>query len=353
MFEVKYTDVLERLRFDIRNGRFGGTNFRLPSFRELAREYNVSLVTMSKSMNCLHQENIIDICGTRGAFIRENIEARSKSNDIAVIHEFIGDPSGAFAIEMIEKQAREHRMGTLALKAAGGSQYLPKLYTNLNADGFIFIHSTLTLDAAEALHNAKIPFVSLNRLDSQIVSWVDFDNEGGTAEALDFLLGIGCRRIADVNFKIEFGDYQERICQVYREKLIAAGCYDEKLFIARDSRNEFRGKYSLDFAEKAGRNMAEYLLELPELPDAVIVREVSYRAMLDECGKNGVDLRKKAHIMLVMEDVQERPDGFSVLLSPFEEKTRAGFDMLYQMVRNHDFKVRHKLISQKKHFIKR
>ncbi len=351
MFEAKYTSVLERLRFDIRNGRFGGRNYKLPSFRELAREYNVSLVTMSKSMNCLHQENVIDICGTRGAFIKEHVEVRHKSNDIAVIHEFIGDESGARAIEMIEKQVQKHGMGTLALKATGGSQYLPKLYTNLNADGFIFIHSTLTVDTADALYNARIPFVSLNRLDSEIISWVDFDNEGGTADALDFLLKSGCRKIADVNFKIEFGDYQQRMSGIYREKLTAAGCYDENLFIAHDSRADFRKKYGLEFAEKAGRNMAGYLLGLPKLPDAIIVREISYRAMLDECARHGVDLRRKAHILLVMEDVQDYPDDMSVLLSPFGEKTRTGFDMLYRMIRDHDFEVHHKLIKPQKHFI--
>ena len=67
MFEAKYTDVVDALRFDIRNGRFGGRNVRLPSFRELAKEYNVSLVTISKAMNFLQQENVVDIQGTRGA----------------------------------------------------------------------------------------------------------------------------------------------------------------------------------------------------------------------------------------------------------------------------------------------
>ena len=51
MFDAKYTDVVEALRFDIRNGRFGGRNARLPSFRELSKEYKVSLVTIAKSMN--------------------------------------------------------------------------------------------------------------------------------------------------------------------------------------------------------------------------------------------------------------------------------------------------------------
>ena len=150
MFDAKYTDVVEALRFDIRNGRFGGRNARLPSFRELSKEYKVSLVTIAKSMNFLQQENVIDIQGTRGAFVKADVTARPRSNDIALIHNFIGDIEGFHAIEALEEYAKEKKMGLLSLKAAESTQYLPELLTKLNADGFIFMHSSLTGETAEA-----------------------------------------------------------------------------------------------------------------------------------------------------------------------------------------------------------
>ena len=200
MFDAKYTDVVEALRFDIRNGRFGGRNARLPSFRELSKEYKVSLVTIAKSMNFLQQENVIDIQGTRGAFVKADVTARPRSNDIALIHNFIGDIEGFHAIEALEEYAKEKKMGLLSLKAAESTQYLPELLTKLNADGFIFMHSSLTGETAEALAHAHIPFVSFNRLDLDCVSWVDYDNTGSFAGALKFLLSTGCRRIAHIDF---------------------------------------------------------------------------------------------------------------------------------------------------------
>ena len=249
MFEAKYTDVVDALRFDIRNGRFGGRNVRLPSFRELAKEYNVSLVTISKAMNFLQQENVVDIQGTRGAFIKADVSARPRSNDIAVIHNFIGDWEGLHAIEALESYAREKNMGVLSLKAAESIQYLPELLTKLNADGFIFMHSSLTEDTALALSHAHIPFVSFNRLDLDCVSWVDYDNTGSLAETLDFLLASGYRRIAHIDFKVDFGSFQSELRRIYREKLEAAGCFDERLFIARDTRHDMRRQYGQPFLE--------------------------------------------------------------------------------------------------------
>ncbi|UKI34935.1 MAG: hypothetical protein L6W00_21850 [Lentisphaeria bacterium] len=136
----------------------------------------------------------------------------------------------------------------LSLKAAESIQYLPELLTKLNADGFIFMHSSLTEDTALALSHAHIPFVSFNRLDLDCVSWVDYDNTGSLAETLDFLLASGYRRIAHIDFKVDFGSFQSELRRIYREKLEAAGCFDERLFIARDTRHDMRRQYGQPFS---------------------------------------------------------------------------------------------------------
>lgn len=333
MFEAKYTDVVDALRFDIRNGRFGGRNVRLPSFRELAKEYNVSLVTISKAMNFLQQENVVDIQGTRGAFIKADVSARPRSNDIAVIHNFIGDWEGLHAIEALESYAREKNMGVLSLKAAESIQYLPELLTKLNADGFIFMHSSLTEDTALALSHAHIPFVSFNRLDLDCVSWVDYDNTGSLAETLDFLLASGYRRIAHIDFKVDFGSFQSELRRIYREKLEAAGCFDERLFIARDTRHDMRRQYGQPFLEAASRKAVGYLLELPELPEVIIVRSFSGEVLLEEFARRGIDLEKHSQLLFTLEDIQDYPERFPALLFPYREKVRAGFDLLYKFIR--------------------
>ena len=333
MFEAKYTDVIDALRFDIRNGRFGGRNARLPSFRELSKEYKVSLVTISKSMNFLQQENVVDIQGTRGAFVKAEITARPRSNDIALIHNFIGDIEGFHAIEALENYAKEKWLGLLSLKAAESTQYLPELLTKLNADGFIFMHSSLTEETALALSHAHIPFVSFNRLDMDCISWVDYDNADSLVEALKFLFSTGCRRIAHIDFKVDFGNYQAALQAVYRKTLEEAGCFEEDLFIACDTRNEMRRTFGQQFLEAASRRAARHLLELPELPDAIIIRSFSGEVLLDEFARHGVELEKKSRLLFALEDIQSYPERFPALLFPYREKVRAGFDLLYKFIR--------------------
>ena len=333
MFEAKYTDVIDALRFDIRNGRFGGRNARLPSFRELSKEYKVSLVTISKSMNFLQQENVVDIQGTRGAFVKAEITARPRSNDIALIHNFIGDIEGFHAIEALENYAKEKGLGLLSLKAAESTQYLPELLTKLNADGFIFMHSSLTEETALALSHAHIPFVSFNRLDMDCISWVDYDNADSLVEALKFLFSTGCRRIAHIDFKVDFGNYQAALQAVYRKILEEAGCFEEDLFIACDTRNEMRRTFGQQFLEAASRRAARHLLELPELPDAIIIRSFSGEVLLDEFARHGVELEKKSRLLFALEDIQSYPERFPALLFPYREKVRAGFDLLYKFIR--------------------
>ena len=333
MFEAKYTDVIDALRFDIRNGRFGGRNARLPSFRELSKEYKVSLVTISKSMNFLQQENVVDIQGTRGAFVKAEVTARPRSNDIALIHNFIGDIEGFHAIEALENYAKEKGLGLLSLKAAESSQYLPELLAKLNADGFIFMHSSLTEETALALSHAHIPFVSFNRLDMDCISWVDYDNADSLVEALKFLFSTGCRRIAHIDFKVDFGNYQAALQAVYRKTLEEAGCFEEDLFIACDTRNEMRRTFGQQFLEAASRRAARHLLELPELPDAIIIRSFSGEVLLDEFARHGVELEKKSRLLFALEDIQSYPERFPALLFPYREKVRAGFDLLYKFIR--------------------
>jgi DNA-binding LacI/PurR family transcriptional regulator len=348
MFATKYTDIQEKIKFDITSGRFGRRHSKLPAFRILAAQYKVSPVTISKAMNYLRNENIIDIRGTRGAFVKKNIQVREKFNNIAVIHKSIGDQAGLYANEVLENYVSQHNMGLLTLSVAGSAQYEPSLYSSLKADGFIFMHGALSRESAKAFHTAKIPFVSLNRLDCDYVSWVDYDNEASMSEALDFLLDTRCRSIAYVGFKNNFGGLMQRLFNIYKQKMIAANCFDEKLFIAHDTTQAMRKQFGVSFVEESGRRMARYLLSLPELPDAILIHAgISYDAIIEECTMHGVDLPRQTRIVLSMEDFQEYPSDVSVSLAPFKKKVELGFELLHTLITNRRLKPEHIVLKQK------
>ena len=351
MFETKYTTIQEKIEFDITNGRFGGRNAKLPPFLALAAEYSVSPTTISKAMSYLQDKNVIDIRGTRGAFIKKKIDVRETYGNIAVIHKFIGDRAGFFANSIIEEYARNNDFGLLTLSVAGVAQYEPTLYTKLDADGFIFTHCSLDEESAWSLHHAKIPFVSFNRLDCDCVSWVDYDNEGDFSHALDYLQESGCRKIAYLAFKNDFGSMQSNLRKIYQDRMTAAGTYDENLFITRHTKPEMRSKFGLTFVEEAGKLVTEYLLNLPELPDAVYVQDgIIFDSLIEECARRGVDLKKQTKLLVYLEDAFDYPEDVSVMLSPFKEKVRLGFKLLQNFIETRQLNRKTILLNHK--FIK-
>jgi DNA-binding LacI/PurR family transcriptional regulator len=302
-------------------------------------------------MSYLRDKNVIDIRGTRGAFIKKKIDVREKYDNIAVIHKFIGDPAGFYANAIIEDYARANDFGLLSLSVAGISQYEPSLYTKLDADGFIFTHCSLTEECAWALHNAKIPFVSFNRLDCDCVSWVDYDNESDFAEVLDFLLETGSTRIAYLDFKVDYGKTQANLRKIYKRKMTDAGIYNEELFIAKYTKPEMRRKFGISFIEKAGKIIAEELLSMPELPDAILIQHgIIYEALIDECARHGVDLKNKARLVVNFEDAFDYPRDVFVMLCPYKDKVRLGFNLLHDYITTRNLKRKTILLNRK--FIK-
>jgi DNA-binding LacI/PurR family transcriptional regulator len=348
MFATKYTGIQDRIKFDVSNGCFGGRHSKLPAFVVLAEKYNVSPVTISKAMNYLRNEGIIDIRGTRGAFIKKNIKAREKFHNIAVINRFIGDTAGIYANQVLENYINNHGMGLLTLSVAGRKQYGPSLYSSLSTDGFIFMHNSLTEESAVALHNAKIPFVSFNYLNHDCASWVDYDYEGDTSAVLDFLLESGCRKIAYVDFRVDFGGMRQSIFTIYKQKMLEAGCFEEKLFIAHDRKPDMRRQFGSTFIAESGKRMGRYLLSLPELPDAVFINDgITYDSILEECARHGVDLPGQTRIVLKIEDFHKYPKDVTVLLSPFNEKVKIGFELLHDFITTRRIKPKHIRLKQK------
>ncbi len=65
----KYQQIRTELIRAITSGQYG-TGDRLPTCRELARQWNVSYMTINKALNQLAQENYIDLDHGRGIFVR-------------------------------------------------------------------------------------------------------------------------------------------------------------------------------------------------------------------------------------------------------------------------------------------
>ena len=69
-----YVQVADDLRAAITAGRYAAGE-RLPSGRDLAREYGVALMTMQRALGALAEEGYIALYKSRGAFVRSPVGA--------------------------------------------------------------------------------------------------------------------------------------------------------------------------------------------------------------------------------------------------------------------------------------
>jgi DNA-binding LacI/PurR family transcriptional regulator len=129
-----------------------------------------------------------------------------------------------------------------------------------HVDGVILmsVHSQDPLP--DILATAGVPLVLCGRpFDGRELAYVDADNRGGAAMAIEHLLGIGRRQIATVTGPLDMIAGVDRYAG-YREALVAAGCRLRPELVAHG-----------DFTEAGGRRaMEELLARAPEL-DAVFV----------------------------------------------------------------------------------
>ena len=68
---VKVDSLVDTLRARIQSGEFGDE--KLPSFRELAEEYNTTQETMNKTIQALQAEGQLISRGTKGVFVNNFI----------------------------------------------------------------------------------------------------------------------------------------------------------------------------------------------------------------------------------------------------------------------------------------
>ncbi|MBZ0283999.1 MAG: LacI family transcriptional regulator [Anaerolineae bacterium] len=110
------------------------------------------------------------------------------------------------------------------------------------------------------LKKAGIPIILLDRAVKDVqVDTIRVDNERGSYEAVNHLIGLGYRRIATITGSLQLTTGQERY-QGYRTALQAAGM----------PLNEALVKFG-DFKTESGYQLAQELMNATEPPDAIFV----------------------------------------------------------------------------------
>ena len=196
---------------------------KLPPVSVLQTQFSVAKQTITESVRLLVERGIVKSgakrCGVQ--ICRENLQP----GKIVIIYR--GESRS-----LLSKLANEIRLDGLTPHPVALNKIQPvSQITQNDVRGVIFIHSTLTVELAETLMKAGIPFVSCNQLfSSPKVDTIDFDLEHDLNWMVQSLVSRGYRRIGlFYSGSLEgFNDYfWKRFRQIKRRYGLPCESYDD------------------------------------------------------------------------------------------------------------------------------
>ena len=182
----------------------------------------------------------------------------------------------AFIVRTIEGMSQAVNRHRVQLIIQPISQSYTGNYVDLvrqdNLDGIILINTQASDAGLNDLITEQFPVVSLDDLgDTLAIDQVFVDNRGAACQIVEYLIGLGHRRIAMITHAAPTFTASSARLAGYRDALEAANIpYSEDLV-----------RYA-DFSEQSGHDAMLDLLSLPKLPTAVFAGNdvVAYGALL-------------------------------------------------------------------------
>jgi LacI family transcriptional regulator len=241
---------------------------RAVTIQDVAKRAGVSVSTVSRVLNgkvdvaSSTQERILAVINKLG--YTSNLAARSmrshRKNLIGLVVPDIGFPYSIEIMKGVNRAIAESKFDLLVYTTgdihkdgtASHEQHYVSLLNNSVTDGVIIVASA----AAEFITDSPIVAVDPHIINPNYPS-VQGTNYQGAVEAMNYLIGLGHRRIGFISGRPEIGSAGRRL-QGYQDALTNAGIeLDEKLVADGD------------FTQKTGRKCTRELLALSNPPTAI------------------------------------------------------------------------------------
>lgn len=241
---------------------------RAVTIQDVAKAARVSVSTVSRVLNgkvdvaSETQEHILEVINKLG--YTSNLAARSmrshKKNLIGLVVPDIGFPYSIEIMRGVNRAIAEsnfdlllYTTGDIQKNGTGlHEQHYVSLLNNSITDGVIIVASA----AAEFITNSPIVAVDPHVINPNYPS-VQGMNYHGALEVMQYLIGLGHRRIGFISGRQEIGSAGRRL-KGYQDALVNAGIeLDEKLVAPGD------------FTQKTGRKCTHQLLSLDNPPTAI------------------------------------------------------------------------------------
>ena len=202
MAAEKHSFIRRALEKNIRDGQYFE---RIPPVRALAREFGVSLQTMTKALRPLVQSGLL-LPGPGGTRIARSIPYRFPIGVVTLV--LPGQPECALEQDPLITTLREEMtrddITPVLLVLPSAEIYQKQLFWEARqTDGYLFLYQSF-FPALQHFDLRGIPCLAGNRLDNgdSGVHWIDFDWRKQIFDLVRLLLDRGFRRIAYLTLQL-------------------------------------------------------------------------------------------------------------------------------------------------------
>jgi len=214
----RYAQVRDWLAGQIRSGALT-PGAKLPAEKDWAPSLGVSQMTLNHAIQSLVKEGVIVREVGRGTFVANGERSRPQAHIGLVLHwrqESDGGHYGTHILQGIYRSAANHPARFAFAWGSdvetAGADYYVEMARGMLADGILLVMPPAdALPHILALRDSGLPFVVVGASwKGQAVPSVDFDNAGGTEQAVRHLLELGHRRIGLINGALYLRSSQAR-----------------------------------------------------------------------------------------------------------------------------------------------
>jgi len=253
----KYLLVQKKIKEAIDQGRYVE---QIPGERIIAREYDISYMTVRKAIDNLVQEGVLYKVPTKGTFVNVTGQARSVTRNIGFfldnrVEGAISSPYYSLIFKALEREAVKNGYNLIYFSSFD-DLVSPKGVRKI--DGIVIsCFPRLENRIQELKKQLPVVLIGNSAADKSIPS-VIIDNFSGIVDAMDYLWSLGHRRIGFITGLLDSDVGRNRL-KGYQSAL-------NKFEFAEDENLVFEGDYSYD----SGARGADFFLNLAAPPTAIL-----------------------------------------------------------------------------------
>ncbi len=201
-----YRQIVEDIKSQIQDGKLKAGE-QLSSHQALARQYDVSMITIKKALSQLTNEGVIFTRMGKGTYVADKpaFVDFSKHTTLGLVLGDLNSPFFSRIVESIEKEASRNGCNLMlsnSYEDIEKEENQIRHFMNIGISGLIIASMTRAYHASQLiqqLHENDYPYVIVSYMADEQINYVGTDHELGAYLATNHLINLGYKKIGYIN----------------------------------------------------------------------------------------------------------------------------------------------------------